>query len=465
MSNEDNRDNLSENGRTFTIPLDPPMMIALGIALVGLVLLCFLGGTLLRDGTLFGGGSGEEEFTDDEPELIIDPDGQGLEGENTIIFFDGANTLSIDLDPPTSLVVDGIPFTVTTQFVSQDGTWVPSVDEGEAEWVYGTIVNYVIGLPDDPINETLLETATPGDKIILTSRMGEIREFVVTGREISAASNVELFSQNRPQITLVWLGARGNDQRLVVFGDFVLPEDQSVDGAQGRAVIDIGETAQLADVTVTALDTTQIVNSPSTPPGFMVFLIDFEVTNVGATPLDTGLIRFVLLDDLGNQYPLNAAATQEGNYPILSGLLESGTTRQVTAGYQIPTNLQSSRLRWVVSRVDSPGQIDVALPFTGSASQNIDVSLQQATVSSDGTSLLLSGQITNLSDQPVSIAENDLGLEGGGSIYLVFSTNPGFPWTVAPGQTLPFAVTFQRPATPTAVFTLKSRSFELSGLR
>lgn len=465
MSDEDNRHDLPDNGRSLNIPLDPPLLIAIGVAVVGLVLLCFLGVTLLRSGNgLFGGGE-DEEFVDDPTLIAVTPNSENIDGENTIILFDGINTLSVDLDPPTTLLVDGIPFIVTTQLVSQDGVWSPTVGEGESEWVYGTIVNYVIGLPADRSNEALLEALSVGDRLNLTLRSGDEREFVVTGREISAASNAQLFSQNRPQITLVWLGEKGNEQRLVVFGDFVLPEEQTGEGTQGRAVIEIGETAQLANVTITTLNTNQVVNSPSTPPGFMVLLIDYEIENVGTIPLDTGLIRFVLLDDLGNQYPLNGAATQEGNYPILSGLLESGTSRQVTAGYQIPTNLQSSRLRWVVSRVDSPGQIDVALPFTSSASQNIDVSLQQATISDDGTSLLLSGQITNLSDQPLAIGENDLGLEGGGSIYLVFSTNPGFPWTVAPGQTQPFAVTFQRPATPTAVFTLRNRSFELSGLR
>lgn len=465
MSDEERQNESANDSRSLTIPLEPPMLIAIGIAAAGLLLMCFLGTMLIREGNgLFGGGRDE----DGTPEATQPAEGEEdplAQGENAIILFDGINTLSVDLDPPTSIMISGNPFTVTTQLVSQDGAWLPSSSDDEVEWVYGTIVNYVIGLPDNAVNEALLESLSPGDRLQLTTRNDDSREFVVTGRELSTASNEELFAQNRPQITLIWLGEKGNSQRLVVFGDFVLPEAQADSGVQGRASVEIGEVAQLAEVSVTALQTSQVVNSPSTPPGFMVFLIDFELQNVGGQALDTGLLRFVLLDEAGNQYPLNTAASQEGNFPILTGNIESGTGREASAGYQIPANLQSGNLRWVISRVDMGGQIDVSLPFTSGSSQNIEVSLQQANVSSDGTSLLLSGQVTNLSDQPLSITESDLALEGGGSIYLVFSTNPGFPWTIDPGQPLPFAVTFQRPATPSAVFTLKNRSFELSGLR
>ena len=291
-----------------------------------------------------------------------------------------------------------------------------------------------------------------------------MRNFVVTGRELTPTGNADLFAQNRPRVTLIWLGNVDADNRLVVLGEFVLPEDEA-DRTQAGAVVEIGEAAQLADIRLTVNSTAQIVESPAAPPGFSLFLVDFELENIGLEPLDTGLLRLVLVDELGNQYSLNAAASQEGRFPIVSGFIDSGDLRQATAGYQIPINLSSDALRWIVSRVDSPGQIEVALPFTSSDPQNAAVVLQQAEVSTDGTSLILTGQITNSGSQPLIISESSVRLQSNGTLFLVLSTSPGFPWTVNSGESLPFVVTFQRPSTSAAVFSILDRSFELTGLR
>ncbi len=446
--------------RQLRIPLDPQMLVVLALAAAGLLLMCIFGALLLApEGGFFNrsGTTSEEEETG--LDLVATPS-----GENIVVVSDGVNTLSIDLDPPAVLTVGETEFAVKAQFVPQNGRWIPSGEAGMADWVYGSIVNYVFGLQDTAANRTLLEGLTPGDRILLTTLNGTQREFAVTGRELSGASNADLFAQNRPRMTLVWLGSLNEEQRLVVFADFVLPQEQGT-AASAPAAVEIGEVAQLADVRMTVSSTSQVVDSPAAPPGFSLFLVDFDVENIGQSPLDTGLLRLALIDELSNQYSLNAAASQEGRYPILSGFIDPGTIRQSTAGYQIPSNLTSSRLRWVVTRVDSPGQIEVNLPFSGISNANLAVSLQQADISTDGTSLIVTGQVTNLASQPVIIGESNVRLESNGALYLVFSTSPGFPWAVNAGQSLPFALTFQRPATSTAIFTIMGQSFELSGLR
>ncbi|MGD8585645.1 MAG: hypothetical protein PVJ75_09865, partial [Chloroflexota bacterium] len=154
--------------------------------------------------------------------------------------------------------------------------------------------------------------------------------------------------------------------------------------------------------------------------------------------------------------------------PPLSGSVGAGQTVVATAGYQIPAGLSSSALRWQVSIVGTGSQIQINLPFQNSAEsqQQVDVQVQEATVSSDGTSLLVVGQITNVSQETVVVDVNDVSLvDLTGTVFLKLSTNPAFPWTVPADETLLFGVTFQRPLGSEATFTILNRSFQFSGIR
>jgi hypothetical protein len=101
------------------------------------------------------------------------------------------------------------------------------------------------------------------------------------------------------------------------------------------------------------------------------------------------------------------------------------------------------------------------------AAQRTEIRLIQAEVSADLSGLVLKGDVTNLGDQPVLVEEQDIRLEiPDGSAYLMLSTNPPFPWTVAANQSVPFTVTFQWPlSSDTAVFSVLNRPFQLSNLR
>jgi hypothetical protein len=76
------------------------------------------------------------------------------------------------------------------------------------------------------------------------------------------------------------------------------------------------------------------------------------------------------------------------------------------------------------------------------------------------------GTIINNGEQAVVVTQDDVWLRTpAGASYLMLSTNPAFPWTVPPGQTLQFAVTFQTPiGADTAVFTVLNQSFQLTNL-
>jgi hypothetical protein len=276
-------------------------------------------------------------------------------------------------------------------------------------------------------------------------------------------TNRDIFAQTTPGITLVMVGSAGSE-RLVVNGRYVVEESSG----QAGNVVALGETAQLENVQVTVNSSTYIADRAEIPPGFALFVVDYQIQNVGLTAVDSGNFQLSLVDNLGNQYVLSPLATTLGNFPPLSGFVNANQITQASAGYQLPLGLASDTLSWVVTNTSSGAQVYVSLPFTGgaAAAAGSSVSLGRVEVSTDLTSLIVGGQVTNLGTQPLVITESDVALQGqDGSIYLLLSTNPPFPWPVPPGQTLQFFLTYQRPPLATAVFRVLNQGFQLTNLR
>jgi hypothetical protein len=172
-----------------------------------------------------------------------------------------------------------------------------------------------------------------------------------------------------------------------------------------------------------------------------------------------------LVDELGNRYALNPAASQAGNFPVLNGFLNANQVTNASAGYQVPLGLDSESVSWTVTNSETGAQVFITLPFTGgdTAVAGTSITLFRAEVSPDLTSLNLGGQITNLGTQPLIVTESDIQLVSpDGSIYLLLSTNPPLPWTIAPGQTVQFFVSYQRPPSGTAVFKVLNQQFQIT---
>ncbi len=440
---------------------NPAVLIAGGIALVALLAVLVLSVILIRQGKE---DDGETAVSGTPTPFGNNNNDTILGGEPLVVGMSDSATISVTLDSPVTLSLPGQQFNVQTQVIGADGTWTPATDDVEtAVWVYGSIVNYVLGVPDSETNRSLLEALAPGDEITLATRGGTRFTFSFNSRTTEPVTNRDVFAQTTPGITLVLLGSDGNE-RLVVNGRYVVSEANN----QTDNVVGLGETAQLENVQITVNSSTYIADRAEIPPGFAFFVVDYQIQNVGLTAIDSGSLQLGLVDSLGNQYALSPLATQLGNLPALSGFLNANQTAQASAGYQIPLGLESDTLSWVVTNGRSGAQVYVTLPFTGGAATaaGSNISLARVDVSLDLTSLIVGGQVTNLGTQPIVITESDVALKTqDGTIYLLLSTNPPFPWTIPPGQTLQFFLTYQLPPSETAVFTVLNQGFQLSGLR
>jgi hypothetical protein len=349
--------------------------------------------------------------------------------------------------------------------VDVTGIWQPVLPaETMGAWVYGTVINYVIGVPDSAANRAMLDGLAPGDLISIVGNDGSVNQFSFDRRDTVQVGSREVFAQNTPGVTLLLIGTSNTDLRLMAHGRYVVPEASA---ASQSSRVELGETAQLDNFLITVNSTRLLSNGSGAPAGFAYFLIDYALENVGQVAVDAGTLNLLLVDQFGNQYALNPLAAQLGNFPLAQGPIPPGQAIGATAGYQIPAGL-SGGLSWVVVGSGNAGRIEVNLPFGESANnqESASIALLQGQVSLDGTSLNLQGRATNLSaDQPLIIEEKDVSLNSGGTVYLLASTSPGFPWVVGPGQSIEFNVQFQRPFEAEAVFTVLNFPFALNGLR
>lgn len=434
-----------------------PLIIAIGATAASLVLICLFAVLLIRN----------QDSVEATPTPV--PDSDVAVDTDTFPYeaISESGSITLTLETPIFLDVAGSQFSVQAEVLPTEGAWTPpTVNEASVAWVYGSVINYVFGLDDTSENQSLLEQLVVGDEIILTTRSGNSSTFIVSSRNEVASDNREIFTQRSPGVTLVLIEENPQDSRLVVQGRFVLSDSQ--DEVQAGRVVEMGETAQLESLQITVTSVSTQYDRPEVPAGFAVFHIDYQVQNVGTTSVETNSLTTVLADDVGNLYALNPVASQLGNNPPLSGSVAPGQTVVATAGFQIPAGLSSPVLRWQVSIVGTNSSIQINIPFqdAATANQQVNIQLSEVSIPPDGSSVLIIGQITNLGNQPVIVDVSDISLtSSSGTIHQILSTNPAFPWSVPPGQTLLYAVTFQRPLTSDAIFSILNQSFQITGLR
>ena len=350
------------------------------------------------------------------------------------------------------------------------GTWPYQRDTlrtNKAVWVYGTLINYVIGLEANSDNTTLLQSLTETDPIKMTSFGGKASSFRYSGRQWVTVDKTDVFRQIRPGMTLVLLGEKG-DSRLLVSATYVAADEVA---PAGEAAARVGTLVDVSGARVTALGGKLVNNVAGLPAGSAYYLVDFSVTGSGSGVLDASLFQMALIDASGKRYALSIPASQAGSYGPPGGQLLPGTTLTATAGFVVPESLPGASVIWTFTpRADgsSPARFQLSVaepPPTPEARALAVVQLTGARYSNDATEVIVSGGIGNTSKQAITVSLSDINLQSGVTLVAVKSTEPALPWTLQPGQNLAFTINFARPPAGAAIFRLMQSSFELSGLQ
>lgn len=437
----------------------PPAVLAIG-AIIVLALLVLVVRALLGWGEVGNGGS--------ELDATIVATEYAVPVTDSILIESGSPLL--DVNTPISITMKGLEFGVLPYQVQADGEWhYPAGQSATAVWVYGTIVNYVIGIEQTEANQVLMESFVSGDKITMTTTSGQVYHYGFSGREELEFPTVELFAQTRPKLTLVSLGGKG-ETRLVVYGDFLMAQDAGqATQAPGPSVL-VGEPAQLGDIRVTALSTSYVYQDPGLPEGWAFYLVDYQIENYSQEVLDPNRFRMELQDGVGNTYSVNLPASQNGTFGYLMLTIPPNTVALGTAGYLVPLPLQGPKLGWSFSRLDVPESVVKVLIDFESPHETIDpgtlaaINLSGAELSGDGTLVSVWGTVLNNSEEELVVTMGDVGLEGAGEFMALRAADPALPWSIPPGTVLSFRLAFQRPGAPAAIFTVLTQPFEISGL-
>lgn len=366
---------------------------------------------------------------------------------------------------PVSLTVRGTEYPVEP-IVPQEEAWVyPSNRSGEAVWVCGTVVNYVVGLEPGAENEGLLRSLAPGDEIRLHLTNGAVLRFrYAEGREVVPGAEAAV-SQQKPRLTLV---LPQSDSWQTAVADYAA-EAESMEPPPAGTVAQPGQAVQVDQARVT-LNRGYVDRNGELPSGTVYYLTEFSVENAGEAPLATDAISVRLQDGLGNTYLVSPQASEAGESGPLSGEIEPGTSVQGSAGFTVADPLPSGELTWVFSLRPGSGEVRVAIPHEGGSGEGAvavqpNVTISDAFISSDGTILIIEGEVENRGTQPLVVERADVILSSSAGTSELVTEAPLLPWTIEPGQTQTIELQYQRPDASTVLLELLGYSFEISGFQ
>lgn len=378
------------------------------------------------------------------------------------------NQTSMPIGIPNRLTIRNTAYTVAPMQQNKNNEWVydPRA-ERTAFWASGTLVNYVLGLHASDENRAVFQSLSPGDLLLLDTAIGTLRYRVSHTETVKADEPLALSDQTRPQITLMLLG-EGGDQRQAIVAAYT-------DEGTANSLTAPGVPVNLGDVRVRAFGERLVPGGTvGLPEGQNYYQVDIEVTSLVTRVLDATQFTSVLIDGAGAQYPLSAEGSQAaGGLGWAKGALSPGQTLTATAGFQVPAGMPGPRLELnfstepsnpYVARVSLPHtELAVAPTLPPTVAPVAEVALLNANISPEGNELRVVGTVRNLTDKFLTVSLRDFSLESGNLVPLN-SSLPALPWSITPGETLAFQLTFARPLPgQPAVFTMFGQSFEISG--
>ena len=381
-----------------------------------------------------------------------------------------ANNTPIPPSVPTRLTIGNTPYNVAASRVDPKGQWTYDANaQKTAYWVVGTLVNYVIGLPASTENRAILNGLKRNDLIVLDTANGTLRYRMMESQTIKTDEQAPLLAQTVPQLSLLLLGENGDERRVIIA--------RYTDEGTPNSLTTLGTAINLGDVRVIALNTRLL---PGTSVGLSAdqnyFQVNLQATSLVTRILDAAQFSTQLIDEAGNHYQVSSQGSfAAGAAGWTQGVLNPGETLTATAGFAVPAEMAGPRVEWTfATEVDNPYVARVTIPYQPLAVRPTaaptvapvaEVSLLNVNISPQGNELRIVGTVRNLTDVFLTTSLRDIQLTSSNNLVALNSSLPALPWSVTPGESLAFQLTFARPpAGAPAVFTLFGQSFEITGL-
>ncbi len=344
----------------------------------------------------------------------------------------------------------------------QGESWIdPEADPAAAIWVYGTVVNYVLGLQDNEDNRAIVEQLSDDTPLLLVLSSGTRLTFRVAQNQEATPNDPALLAQAHPGLTLALLG---EDAWQVVSADFENAEE--VLSTSTETPVTVGQTVQVGDVRVT-VEQGYARSSGELAAGTMAYLVEFSVQNTGQVPIDSRAFLMELVDRLENRYLFSSELASLGNYGPLPETIAPAAQVQATVGYLVPEGLTGPELLWTM-RPNSASSLQArfAIPYTSPSSGAAlpDVDITQAFLGEGGTVLHVVAQVRNQGNATLQVTTADIALSSSGGAEELVAAAPPLPWAIDGGQQREIELQFSRPSASTCVVTILGYTFEISGL-
>lgn len=354
---------------------------------------------------------------------------------------------------PATLTVGGQTFSVVP-VIPEQGRWpVPAQDSSVAVWIYGTVVNYVVGLPYTDTTSTLLNSLTATARLTLTLSNGAALVFGEPQAQHVSPGNVAPLEQQQPGLTLALL-REAQAERLVIKARY-LPEESQTAGTQQKAM----------GLTVTVLKSGLVDGTADGSARY--FIVEYRIVNERTTAVDSTLFDLSLQDGQGQRYLLNAEAAAKGERGALTGSIAAGASVEGSAGYLVPKDL-TPPLTWLFRPDPIGGETaSFVLPYQKPAPgpAQPQVALTGAFVDQGRGMIVVNGVVRNTGESSLAVNPTDVTLtSGAGSSELAVATPP-LPWTIEPGSEQSFEFQFVRPAGVASVLlNILGFTFQVEGL-
>lgn len=368
-----------------------------------------------------------------------------------------ASGVKTDLVVPRTLEIKGVSFVVQPVKIGA-GDWPLPDDERAVSWVYGTVVNYILGLEATPDNKTLLASLRAGDELLLRMSTGPTYRFAFADAVRVAPQASEVFRQTRPGLTMALLGEAEQASRVVIRAVYI-PDSELAGGGIGPMAqrVEAGQPVTLDEaLRLTFLGATPFA-PPGTPPGYAYLAVDYAVENVlrGEALLATGFVHQVMDGD-GLAYP---PASEAGGVPVqyrpLPARVEAGQVVTTTAVYAVPEGSLSEGLAWRFAPSASGTVVQAQIPpYAGSLEPR--VAARESMRLPDGSlAVIFNLSASGLRD--VQVTADDVQVQGG---ILNWEDNR-FPWQVPAGGSADFRLSLV-PDGQVVTIALLGQAFEVT---
>lgn len=350
---------------------------------------------------------------------------------------------------PRALDVAGTSF-VVVPVLPELGHWPVPEDAHQAGWLYGTLVNYVLGAPYTEASAALLQGLDASAVLTLTLDNGVALTFG-SPQVALRAPEASLWEQRQPGLTLVLLGGPEGEQRWVLRAPY-LPSTGVL----------VGQTQAVGEALLTV---TRVELVERKPERYLV--VDYQLSHNGTEALDPALLTLTLEDGSGARYQPDATFVAEGHPAPLSASVAPGMAVAGSASYRL-NGEPVLPFAWVVRWGGESGPT-VRFPLgyvpPVPAPAQAVVSVKQALYEPERNALRILGTVRNVGEQTLTVNGTLIRLTSERGEATLRSFSPLLPWSLAANEQEEFEVVFDRPTGVNEVsFEMLGFVFQISGL-